>query len=276
MQTTHIRVASAEAGHPLIAVLAARLAASRNRAKRVIDGRRVFVNGRRVWMARHTLQAGDDVEVHPEPAVPRGDRAHVLWQDADYLVADKPPGIETNGPGSQEESLRASLKIAGLTAVHRLDRDTSGCLLFAKNPAAEAKIIPLFAKRLIDKTYHAIVRGQWPGRERVISRPLDGAAALTRVQTLDANRLASHLLVTIKTGRTHQIRLHLRGIGHPVVGDRQYAIRRELSALERAVPRQMLHAQQLGFKHPLTGASVRCAAPLPHDFRECLKIFRLK
>lgn len=174
------------------------------------------------------------------------------------------------------ESAHRGDKKASLIAVHRLDKDTSGCLLFAKHADVKRRLILLFSRRSIRKVYHAIVDGNITETTLTITKPIDGQTASSSLRVLDANRLASHVRIIIETGRTHQIRKHLTHIQHPIMGDKTYASRRQVSSLERAVQRQMLHAYQLSFKHPINGKLIRCIAPLPDDFRQCLKRYRLR
>jgi len=276
MAPTQLTVRLADHGATLIAFLAAHLQLSNHKAKGLLDARRVFVNGQRVWMARHRLDPGDRVEIQEGlTAGPVVSREAVLYESRDYLIANKPPGLLANGPQSLEFSLRRLLGNPALTAVHRLDRDTSGCLLFAQSADAEARIKPLFVQHRIRKMYHAIVSGFVPDPEQEITHPIDHRSARTLVRTLDANKRASHLWIELETGRTHQIRRHLVAIGHPLLGDQQYATRREVSPQERAVRRQMLHAYELAFRHPVTGQPIHGKAPLPDDFAACLRQFGL-
>ncbi|MCX6996269.1 MAG: RNA pseudouridine synthase [Kiritimatiellaeota bacterium] len=174
-----------------------------------------------------------------------------------------------------ESALRAQGGLPALAAVHRLDRDTSGCLLFAKNARALAAAIALFGGRAVTKVYHALAAGRLPDGLREIKVPVDGQPALTRVERLDVNPRASHLKLNIETGRTHQIRKHLLAVHHPVLGDKAYGGRFQPPGLQQEIPRQMLHASVLAFTQPLTGAPVRCKAALPEDFRACLRALRL-
>ncbi len=272
MHNLRLQVAPGEAGRPLLDFLAAHCACSRRHAKELLDQRLVFVNGRRVWMARHRLQARDAIDLPPaaRAAAPAGSAPPILYQDRDYLVANKPAGILANGPHSLETRLQSGLNLPGLAAVHRLDRGTSGCLLCAKNPAAQQAARLQFAARKIEKIYRALVAGPVRQPHFTITHPIAGQAAITEVQVLDANRRASHLRIALRTGRTHQIRKHLLAIGHPILGEPFYAPRREVGPLERRFRRPMLHAFQLNFIQPLSGAAVRCTAPLPADFRQGL------
>ena len=269
-------VSGAERDTPLIEYLSARLSLSRKKAKQLLDQRVVFVNERRVWMARHLLRKGDTVEIAgaAQPGS-RNKTIRILHEDDTLLIADKPVGILANGPASAESILRDQTGFPALTAVHRLDRDTSGCLLLAKTPQAADPLIRLFDTHSITKTYHAIVMGEVPATLNTITRPLDGRTAITRIIRLSANRTASHLRLVIETGRTHQIRKHLAGAGHPVLGDRMYLTAALTNPILRAVSRQMLHASKLSFAHPSSGQPVRVHAPLPPDFLHCLRSVRL-
>ncbi len=286
-----MQVRPSEAGSELLDLIARRLGISRNKAKAQLDSRRVFVNGRRVWMARHKLRANDEVRLATELApgaegfparagVRQFDPALILFQDDDYIIVNKPPGINTNGPNSLEGLLRQHLGAGGSSgntpiAVHRLDRDTSGCVIFARNRKAREVIIPMFAGHAIRKTYHAIVLGKIEETQLALTRPLNGQTAVTLARVLSSNKQASHLLIRLETGRTHQIRKHFSGIRHPVAGDASYNRNRPASETEQTIPRQMLHAFRLEFKHPATSVPIKCEAPLPRDFLKCMKRYGL-
>ena len=199
----------------------------------------------------------------------------MLFEDDHYLVANKPSGRLANGPDSLEENLRASLGIPELQAVHRLDRDTTGCLLFAKRQEALDPAVEMFKDRRVLKLYHAIAAGRVPLSTRVIDVPVDGESATTSLQILDSNALASHLKLKIETGRTHQIRKHLESINHPILGDKTYGTWNKLQRELRLVERQMLHAACLQFESPYGGAVIRVESPLPQDFLACLRRLRL-
>lgn len=262
----------------LLDFLAERLSLSRKKAKALLDERAVLVNSKRVWMARHLLERGDIVEAvmtgdtrQPGKSAPR-----ILFENDDYIVVDKPPGVLSNGPRSVEEVLRAELRLPRFRVAHRLDRDTSGCLLAARTARAFDAAVELFRNRRIRKLYHAVVHGSFRVGDRSITFPLEGQKAVTTVRRLDASREASHLLIEIETGRTHQIRKHLAGLGHPVLGDREHGLRVAVSDRARRLPRQMLHASDLQFGSPLDGSDVKAHSPLPADFRRCLREMGLK
>lgn len=267
-------ISRAEHGQSLLDNLAERLQLSRRQAKKLLDQRCVFVNQRRVWMARHVLHAGNAVEVYPWPRSRHGDLS-ILFENAHYVIANKPAGMPVDGSNGVEAALRRMRKASYAHArlVHRLDRDTSGCLLLAKTQEAFDRMIPLFQQRLVAKVYHALVLGRFPTDRREIRQAIDGKEAVTRVMLISANEKASHLRIRIETGRTHQIRKHLQMVRHPVLGDRHYGLGPLPDAHWRAVPRQMLHAAQLAFRDPVSGEAVRVRSPLPPDFlRELRKL----
>ena len=279
-----------DAGKSLQDFLAARLGLSRRAAKAVIDGRSVWVNRRCVWIAHHPLRTGDAVEIprsvvaaarrqagSAKTAIAPEERRHVrvLVETPDYIVADKPAGLLANDdPKSVEAILRAQLKEPNLQAVHRLDRDTTGCLLFAKTYAAYQTAVEVFKTRRIAKTYAAIVVGSFPYAHQKIDVPLDDQPAVSLVTREAVGPDASFLRVRIETGRTNQIRRHLAGVRFPIVGDRTFGLKSARDPRLMTVPRQMLHATALVLPDPMRrGESIRAHAPLPADFRAALKLF---
>lgn len=281
----------------LLDFLAQKFALSRRAAKAMIDGRSVWVNRTCVWIARYALKTGDLVEVptavvkgaqkqsavnsDPRSSIPvprsQPPRRHVrvLWSDDNYLVCDKPAGVVScDDPKSAEAILRAQEAIPTLVAVHRLDRDTTGCLLFAKSHAAFLAAVELFKTHKVSKTYHAIVVGRFAYAHQTIDTPLDGEPAVSRVTREGASDDASFLRVRIETGRTNQIRRHLASIRFPIVGDRVFGLKRARDMRLLQVPRQMLHASTLKLPNPLgRHAEIRAHAPLPADFRAALRLF---
>jgi 23S rRNA pseudouridine1911/1915/1917 synthase len=276
--------------------LSERFSLSRRTAKAVIDGRSVWVNRKCVWMARFQLRTGDTVEI-PDAVVkgavrqggsasgksagPAADgrRRHVrvLWQDGNYLVCDKPSGfVSCDDPKSVESILREQENVPTLEAVHRLDRDTTGCLMFAKNHAALMAAVEIFKTHRVSKTYHAVTAGRFPHVHRIIDEPLDRQPALSRVFREACGDDASFLRVRIETGRTNQIRRHLASIRFPIVGDRVFGLKNARDVRLMRVPRQMLHASTLAMQHPLDKhAEIKVHSPLPADFRGVLKLFAM-
>lgn len=265
---------------------------ARRTAKAVIDGRNVWVNRRCVWIARYALRTGDVVELPvqvAQAAARQGSRrgenpgrraaecrhVRVLWQDDDYLVCDKPAGlVSCDDPKSVEALLREQEGIPTLEAVHRLDRDTTGCLLFAKNHAALEAAIEVFKTHRVSKVYAAIVVGRFQHAHQTILSPIDGQAAHTDVALEAASADASFLRVKIETGRTNQIRRHLSSVRFPIVGDRVFGIKSARDQRLMQVPRQMLHASTLTLPNPVSrGEEIRVHSPLPADFRSALRLF---
>lgn len=274
MQPHVYKVRRAEDGTPLGDFVAKRLNRSKRAAKALLDRRNVIVNGSRIWMARHPLETGDMVEILTSANI-AGQRRRkpipILYRDTDYLVVNKPPDILACGKGSLETVLRRQLHAPEILAVHRLDRDTSGCLMFAFSETAKQDMIHEFRAHTVTKAYHAIVQDHLKRGTRRIAKPLGGQTAVSHVRVLDSSRNASHVTVSIETGRTHQIRIHLAAIRHPVLGDRKYAPGGRPTSGLSAVSRQMLHARALRFTHPATGKRINITAPLPDDFKACLK-----
>ncbi len=273
--------------------LAQKFSLSRRTAKAMIDGRSVWVNRTCVWIAKYALNTGDVVEVPSavvkgaqrqsssgkvaEGAASRQTKRHVrvLWSGDSYLVCDKPAGlVSCDDPKSVEAILREQEKIPTLEAVHRLDRDTTGCLMFAKNHAALEAAIEVFKTHKVSKTYHAIVAGSFKFAHQTIDAPLDGQNAVSRVTREAAGPDASFLRVRIETGRTNQIRRHLASIRFPVIGDRVFGLKSARDPRLMQVPRQMLHASTLQLPDPLNAKSeIKVHSPLPADFRAALKLF---
>lgn len=270
--------------------LALKFALSRRTAKAMIDGRNVWVNRKCVWMARYELKTGDTVAIpsatvagakaqggRREQAKAGSAKRHVrvLWQNENYLVCDKPAGlVSCDDVKSVETILRTQENIPTLEAVHRLDRDTTGCLMFAKNHAALMAAIEVFKTHKVVKIYHAIAAGQFKFAHLKIDTPLDNQPATSQVARESASADASFLRIKIDTGRTNQIRRHLASVRYPIVGDRVFGLKsaRDMRLME--VPRQMLHASTLQLPDPMEPKNeIKVHSPLPADFRATLKLF---
>jgi 23S rRNA pseudouridine1911/1915/1917 synthase len=263
-------------GLRLFEVIAAELNISKIKAQAALDAKQVLVNGRRVWMKNHLVKDDDRIEILIEdhaPTIPK--KISILWQDTDYLIVNKPAYLLTNGSDdSVEAMLRKQEKNKTIYAVHRLDKETSGCVIFAKSAEAKTAAIPMFKGRDIMKIYRAVTIGQFPKNWKEIRTDIEGFMSTTLVKTLDSNKYTSYLELRIETGRTHQIRRHLADKRYPVLGDKKYAgTGNELSL---AQPRQMLHAYRLIFPHPKTQEAIRAMAPLPADFKKCLSQLKLR
>ena len=285
-------LAPAEAGVRLDQFLVARVpAVSRSRLQQLVKEGFVLVNGRTAKSSTK-LRAGDHVTVAEPPPVATRMEAEdialdILFEDEELIVLNKPAGLVVHpAAGHAQGTLvnallhhcRALSGIGGEQRpgiVHRLDKETSGCLVAAKNDTAHHALARQFAGREVNKIYLALVAGklrQASGAiEGAIGRHLihrkkmavlaggRGRAARTDYRVL--REIAGNSLVecTLHTGRTHQIRVHLKHLGHPVLGDEVYGRR-------AGFPRQMLHAWKLGFTHPRTGERLHFVAPIPQDF----------
>lgn len=269
---------SGDSNKLLLEFVASELSISKKRAKSLLDQRAVLVNSRRVWMAKHQLKPGDRVEItiqDHELDIPDKEIS-VLYEDQQCLVVDKPAGVLTdNAQNCLEERLRKQLNDKMILAVHRLDRDTSGAILFAKGPREREQLQDLFRKRDLDKTYRALVIGKFPASLRRIDKPIDGKDAITLIRVLATNDTASYLELKLLTGRTHQIRKHLAGEGHAIIGDKEYLNKVPDNQTLRHASRQMLHAVSLEFNSP-ADKLIRCEAKIPDDFRSILMTLRLK
>jgi 23S rRNA pseudouridine1911/1915/1917 synthase len=297
-------VEPAAAGERLDRHVAARLDAPRNQVQRWIAEGLVRVNGREAKPAA-VLAAGDRVACAPpalreERVLPEPGDLRVLYEDADLVAIDKPAGLTVHpGAGRATGTLAHHLlhrypEMAGIGGpgrpgiVHRLDRGTSGVLVVARTPVAYARLSRAFAAREVEKRYLDIVYGA-PGpaagtieaplgrhpqrRQEMAVRP-GGRPARTGYRTLAAAAGLSLLEMDLATGRTHQIRVHLKSIGHPLVGDPVYGearwkgLPRPVQAPLREFPRPALHAWRLALRHPVTGEPLRFETPVPEDVQD--------
>ncbi|MCQ2367710.1 MAG: RluA family pseudouridine synthase [Kiritimatiellae bacterium] len=202
----------------------------------------------------------------------------IIYQDNEILVVNKAAGIFVHkAPGHESESLADALvelcpqmKAVGSVerpgVVHRLDEETSGVMVFAKTDAAYYALREQFERHdTIKKTYLGIVHGVINPRKGTIREPIKGKSAVTHWEVLQKAGSVSMVEFRIETGRMHQIRLHAKALGHPIVGDKLYGDKRKDGYLRPRPARQLLHAVELTFNHPKTGRSVTFAAPPPGD-----------
>jgi 23S rRNA pseudouridine1911/1915/1917 synthase len=288
-----LRATAEDEGARLDAFLAAPLG-SRARAQRLIEAGAVLVDGRAA-PKRHLMAPGELVTVDEpdEPAAAAAPDApyEVPYADEHLLVVDKPAGVVVH-PARGHHSGTLSQALAGVAAggddaaragiVHRLDRDTSGLLVVARSEAVHRALRAALQARRITREYLALVEGRPPARSGTIDAPLgrdrrvrtrmstdtdDPRSAITHFEIERALPRTTLLRVRLETGRTHQIRAHLRAIDHPVVGDPEYG-----TAGRLGLERQFLHAARLAFDHPVTGARIDVSSPLPADLREALRL----
>ncbi|HXZ49567.1 MAG TPA: RluA family pseudouridine synthase [Usitatibacter sp.] len=289
-----IEVAAEEAGQRIDNYLIARLkGVPKSRIYRILRSGEVRVNSRRV-AASDRVAAGDRIRIPPvrvarrdEPAPAPHFRLPILYEDEAFLAVDKPAGLAVHGGSGVAhgviESLRSMRPQARfLELVHRLDRETSGALLVAKSRPALTALHEMMRTRAVDKRYLAGVAGRFRNELQRVRLPLatrPSAGGGKRVSVSEAGRAAETVLRRIArgaeyslleaelvTGRTHQIRVHLAHLGHPVLGDDRYGdfeLNRRLRGL--GLRRMFLHAASLSFAHPVTGEPVTLVSPLPAD-----------
>jgi 23S rRNA pseudouridine1911/1915/1917 synthase len=287
-------------------------AASRVALQRLIEQGHIRVNGQAVKTTHHP-HAGEQVEIHwpearPAQAQPEAMPLDILFEDQSLLVLNKPAGLVVHpAAGHEEHTLVNALlhhcqgSLSGIGGVvrpgivHRLDKETSGCLVVAKNDETHLALSEQFAGRVVKKIYHAVLCGEIPReageihaaiarhashRKRMAVREDSaGRPAHTSWRVLERLTCATLVEVQIHTGRTHQIRVHFQFLGYPVAGDHVYGAKPNARLKELtnyAAPRVLLHAKELSFVHPRTQQPLQFAAPLPEDFRHALKLLRQK
>jgi 23S rRNA pseudouridine1911/1915/1917 synthase len=288
---------------------------SRSQLKALIEDGEVKIKGQSV-KASYKVRGGESVEVSfPEkPSAPAAQELplKILYEDQDIVVVNKASGMVVHpAPGVLDGTLVNALLFhvknlgvieseTGLGIVHRLDRDTSGCLVVAKNEASYLVLQEAFHQRALDKFYLALCHGvpaqesftldtaygrRENDRARYTTRNPVGAErrAVSHVKRLESFAASALVEVKLETGRTHQIRVHLYECGHPLLAEKEYGgVKQEerlpLDALERraseALGRQALHAWRLAFKHPTTGKQLTFEAPIPEDFQRALALLR--
>jgi 23S rRNA pseudouridine1911/1915/1917 synthase len=243
-------------------------ALSRRKARAVIDLGGVFVNRARVKVAGRTVRAGQVVEVNIGGALERTEpplAPTIVFSDEHIIIADKPAGLVTAPtPESDRGDLldQLSQQFGEVYLVHRIDLPTSGLLVFARTRDANKKLGDAFKVHDIEREYRAVAVGSVEAQ--TIDRPVDGKRAVTHIRVVEQLSNATLIAARLETGRTHQIRLHLAGLGTPLAGDTQHGGEHSRTFIPRA-PRLALHAGLLGFKHPATGANVRFESPLPDE-----------
>ncbi len=279
---------------------------TRSAAQRLIENELVTVNDHPA-AKNYRLRAGDEVETElPEPvpldAEPQDIPLDIVYEDADLLVVNKPKGMVVHpAPGNPDGTLVNALlwhicDLSGINGVmrpgivHRIDKDTSGLLIVAKNDAAHLALAEQIKAHSFEREYQAIVVGTPRDECGVVDAPIgrnprdrkkmavvpDGRPARTHYQLLERFDGFSHLSLTLETGRTHQIRVHMASIGHPVMGDEVYGANRTRFEKQtaRLISGQCLHAKRIGFVHPTTGEFLRFDSELPEYFTELLRLLR--
>lgn len=275
---------------------------TRSYVKILIDEGHITLNGKAV-RAGKPLKKGDEIEVSLPPprtlsTAPEDIPVEIVYEDEDLAVVNKPQGMTVHpAAGSPSGTLVNALlfrldKLSGINGtirpgiVHRLDKNTSGLLVVAKNDEAHLKLSGQIARKECRRIYRALVQGVVKEEQGLISAPVGrnpkdrkkmavvegGRPAQTEFKVLERLGNYTYMEFSLRTGRTHQIRVHCKYIGHPVVGDEVY----NASHCPFALKGQLLHAETLSFVHPRTGERMTFHAPLPEDFRNVLNILRKK
>ena len=277
---------------------------SRTYVQKLIDDKKITVNGRPV-KSNYRLKPGDEIVINvPEPEKieikPEKIDIEILYEDEDILVVNKPKGMVVHPAfGNYSGTLVNAImeycgdRLSDINGVirpgivHRIDKDTSGVLVIAKNNAAHEFLSAKLKKHDINRVYVAVVEGVIKDECGMIDAPIgrhpverkkmavntkNGRRAITHFRVLERFKENTYVELKLETGRTHQIRVHMSFIGHPVVGDKVYGRKKQKYNIEG----QALHAKLLGFEHPTTGRYVEFEAELPGFFRELLELLRRK
>jgi 23S rRNA pseudouridine1911/1915/1917 synthase len=309
-----IRVTKKDQGRRLDQFLSeTNLNLSRSQAKHWIEKHHIFLNQKPTKPSAH-VKTGDMVsgflpEPKPLSLKPESIPLTILYEDSSIIVIDKPPGMVVhpaygNPSGTLVNALLYHCKdLGGINGVlrpgivHRLDKDTSGVMVVAKDDEAYHHLIKQFKNRTVKKVYSAIVYGRFTQneglidsaigrhpseRKRMSTRTKKGRTAITRWKRIEEFDSCTLLEVFPQTGRTHQIRVHLSSIGHPLLGDPLYGRKGRpgtihdpvLKECVKRMNRQVLHAQRLEFTHPRTGERVQFVSPIPQDIKEVLEWLR--
>ena len=272
---------------------------TRSTVQRLIEETQITVNGKKIKPSYKT-NVNDEISINiPEPKEvdlkPQNIPIEILFEDNDIIVVNKPKGMVVhpangNPDGTLVNAVMAICKdsLSGIGGeirpgiVHRLDKDTSGAIIVAKNDKAHIKLSEDLKNHKIKKTYIALVRGIIKENEATINMPIarskqdrkkmavdkNGKEAITHFKVLNRYKEKYTLLeINIETGRTHQIRVHLSHIGYPIIGDNTYSNGKN----EWGIVGQCLHAKALDFKHPITGKDIHIEAPIPEYFNTILK-----
>ena len=270
-------------------------------AKRHVANGKVFVDGACITQIDHRLAPGAIVELRLGAQRPRDPtrEGDLVFDDTHVVVIDKPAGVssvpyEDRETGTAMDLIRGAWRRAGkdattvpLHVVHRIDRATSGLLMFAKTKRAELGLAAQLRTHSMERQYVCVAHGvvasrrieshlvpdRGDGIRGSTSRAHQGKRAVTHVEATEALRDATLCTVRLETGKTHQIRIHLAESGHPLVGETVYI--RDYRATPINSPRLMLHAQTLGFEHPITGERISLSSPLPPDFIAVLDRLRI-
>ena len=297
-----IDVPDEETGERIDSFLSGKTDFTRTRIQQLIKDRNITVNGKPT-KSSYKIEENDEItievpEVETTEIKPENIKIDIVYEDSDIAVINKQAGLVVHPAhghysGTLVNALLYHIKdLSGINGeirpgiVHRLDKDTSGLIVIAKNDKVHAALTEMFQKKKIRKTYLAILKGKLNksegkivtqiGRDKndrkkmtVIDDAAKGKNAITNYRVISQNNLFTLVKVNIETGRTHQIRVHMRHLGYPILGDSVYG-RKDNEK------RQMLHAYKLEFIHPVTGRQMEFIGEIPEDFQKALKKSDLK
>lgn len=277
---------------------------SRSFLKKLFESGDVLVNGKPV-RASYKLREGDEISLSVPEAKKLDVEAQdipldIVYEDDDVLVINKERGMVVHPAAGNEDSTLVNAlmhhcgdNLSGINGVmrpgivHRIDKDTTGLLAVAKNDKAHQSLTDQLSDRSLSRTYFAIVHGNIKEDNLTVNAPIardikdrkkmaiarkDGRDAVTHITVLERFGKYTFIRCKLETGRTHQIRVHVKSIGHPILGDKTYGLKKE----EFSLTGQLLHAGEIGFIHPRSGEAVSFTAPLPEDFSETLDKIRNK
>ncbi len=309
MTSHEIKISAADAGKRVDILTAEKTGISRSRIQRYVKENLLLVNSKPVG-GNYRLKTGDIIslnipEEEPTGLAPEAIPLEILYEDQYFIVVNKPAGMVVYpAAGHNRGTLMNALayhckKLAGTGGplrpgiVHRLDKDTSGIMVVALDDRAYYSLVEQFRQRTINRRYIVLVYGNLKkdkgeislsigrsesDRKKMSTKSRKGKEAITTWKALERFRDAALIEARLKTGRTHQIRVHFASIGHPVLGDRTYGRKTEIEIAGKkkiTFPRQMLHAELLGFTHPATGEHLEFKSPLPEDMEESIKQLRI-
>ena len=301
-QRIEIIVAIDEAGERVDAFLRRKTELSRSRVSELILSGALSINGKEQLKPSYKVESGQCIslavpDTQAVDIAPQNIPIDILYQDRDIVVINKPCGMVVHpAAGNEDGTLVNALMyhirdLSGIGGemrpgiVHRLDKDTSGLILVAKNDKAHIVMSEQFKSRTMEKHYRAVAFGSFSQDTDLIDAPIarhpvdrkkmavvpDGKPSQTEWRVIERLRGATYLDVHLLTGRTHQIRVHMQSVGHPLLGDKIYAPHIKTSV---HVPRLMLHAYSLAFTHPVTGEHMELTAPIPEQFSTVLNKLR--
>ena len=298
-----INVNEENIGKRIDAYLAANTEHSRANIQRLIENEKILVNGKKTKVS-YKVQPNDEIIIEDEEPKEIGLKAQdipidILYEDSDIIVVNKPKGMVVhpangNPDGTLVNAVMAICKdsLSGIGGeirpgiVHRLDKDTSGVIIVAKNDKSHIALSEQIKNHEVEKTYIALVKGFVKENEATINMPIgrstkdrkkmavnkNGKNAITHFKVIERFKNYTLLEVKIETGRTHQIRVHLSEIGYPIVGDTTYSNGKNEWGLEG----QCLHAKSLKFKHPITCKEMFIEAPLPEYFQKVIEELKVE